>query len=135
MKLFKLLLHFALISSSTVIYSQENMLQKSIEKGQEIYTDFCMNCHMVNGEGVKNTFPPLAKSDYLKNNQEASIRGIKYGQKGEITVNGIKYNGNMTPMGLDDKEIADVMNFINNSWGNLSETIVTKEDVAAIKKD
>lgn len=135
MKLFKLLIHFALISSSTILYSQENMLQKSIERGQEIYTDFCMNCHMVNGEGLEKTFPPLAKSDYLKNNQEASIRGIKFGQKGEITVNGIKYNGNMTPMGLDDNEIADVMNFINNSWGNLSDIIVTKEAVEAIKKE
>jgi mono/diheme cytochrome c family protein len=89
---------------------------------------------MVNGEGVENTFPPLAKSDYLINNQEASIRGIKFGQKGEITVNGIKYNGNMAPMGLDDKEIADVTNYINNSWGNTNDKIVTEEEVSGIKK-
>ncbi|GAL67475.1 hypothetical protein JCM19301_448 [Jejuia pallidilutea] len=37
-------------------------------------------------------------------------------------------------MGLDDEEIADVMNFINNSWGNSNKNIVTTEEVAAIKK-
>jgi len=40
----------------------------------------------------------------------------------------------MAPMGLDDEEIADVMNYINNSWGNAVEGMVTQENVAAIKK-
>lgn len=134
MKFFKFIIALVLISSSTLIYSQQNTLQNSIKRGEEIFTDFCINCHMANGEGVENTFPPLAKSDYLKNNQEASIRGIKYGQKGEITVNGIKYNGYMAPMGLDNKEIADVMNYINNSWGNTNDKIITEEEVSIIKK-
>lgn len=119
---------------SFTITPQQDKLQESISRGQDIYTDFCINCHMANGEGVEKTFPPLAKSDYLKNNREASIRGIKYGQKGEITVNGTVYNGYMAPMGLDDDEIADVMNFINNNWGNSNKKMVTKEEVAAVKK-
>lgn len=117
-----------------ITFSQQDKLQESITRGQEIYTDFCMNCHMANGEGVENTYPPLANSDYLKNNQEASIRGIKYGQKGEIIVNEKTYNGFMAPMGLDDEEIADVMNFINNSWGNSNDKMVTVDEVTAIKK-
>ncbi|RED47538.1 c-type cytochrome [Seonamhaeicola aphaedonensis] len=112
----------------------QNNLKESIERGQEIYTDFCVNCHMPNGKGVENVYPPLANSDYLKQNRTASIRGIKFGQEGEITVNGFKYNGAMTPLGLSDDEVADVMNYITNSWGNKNDDIVTEEEVSKVKK-
>lgn len=116
------------------IYHQTDPLKDSIERGSEIYADFCVTCHLPDGKGVEGTFPPLANSDYLKNNREASIRGIKYGQEGEITVNGKTYNGYMASLGLDDKEIADVMNYITNSWGNKNDKIVTEEEVSKIKK-
>ncbi|UKM65018.1 cytochrome c [Flavobacteriaceae bacterium GSB9] len=115
-------------------YKQTTPLEESIERGSEIYQDFCVSCHLPTGEGVRKTYPPLAKSDYLKNNRTASIKGIKYGQKGEIVVNGQKYNGFMPPMGLSDDEVADVMNYITNSWGNKNEEIITKEEVAKVKK-
>ncbi|MGC6431327.1 MAG: c-type cytochrome [Jejuia sp.] len=114
--------------------TNQDKLQESIERGSEIYADFCINCHMANGEGIAATFPPLANSDYLKNNREGSIKGIKYGQKGEIVVNGNTYNGYMAPLGLDDEEVADVMNYINNSWGNSDKNIVTVEEVSKVKK-
>lgn len=114
---------------------QDPTLTESIRKGNEIYTDFCVVCHMVQGEGVANTFPPLAKSDYLTKNREASIRAIKYGLRGEIEVNGVKYDNVMAPLGLEDEEIADVMNFILNSWGNTSDKRVTKDEVSAISRE
>ncbi|WP_396603264.1 c-type cytochrome [Algibacter sp. R77976] len=113
---------------------QTDPLKESITRGSEIYTDFCMNCHLPNGEGIENTFPPLAKSDYLMKNREKSIRGIKYGQSGEIIVNGVTYNSTMVAPGLSDDEVADVMNYITNSWGNKNENIVTEEEVSKIKK-
>lgn len=93
-----------------------------------------MACHLSYGEGLKNVYPPLAKSDYLIKNREGSIKGIKYGQEGEIVVNGITYNGYMPSPGLDDDEVADVMNYITNSWGNKNNKMITKEDVFKIKK-
>lgn len=114
--------------------SQNNTLKQSIERGSEIYTDFCMTCHLPNGEGLENVYPPLAKSDYLMKNREASIRGIKYGLKGEIIVNGKTYNSVMVAMGLSDDEVADVMNYITNSWGNKNDNIITEEEVSNIKK-
>ena len=80
------------------------------------------------------TYPPLANSDYLKENQEESIRGVKYGQLGRIVVNGKVYNNAMMSMGLEDEEVADVMNYINNSWGNDYGTLITAEQVSEIKK-
>ncbi|GGZ78449.1 c-type cytochrome [Algibacter mikhailovii] len=115
-------------------YTQTTPLKESISRGSVIYEDFCMQCHSPDGKGVEHVFPPLANSDFLLQNRVLSIKGIKYGQKGEISVNGKTYNGFMQPMGLDNEEIADVMNYINNSWGNKSENMVTEEEVAAIKK-
>jgi mono/diheme cytochrome c family protein len=109
---------------------QDKELEESISRGADIYTDFCINCHMANGQGVEKTFPPLAKSDFLLNKREESIRGVKYGQQGYIMVNGVAYNNVMPPMGLEDGEIADVMNYILNSWGNKSDSIVTPEEVS-----
>jgi mono/diheme cytochrome c family protein len=131
MKLFILSLVLTLSFSCV---SQNDALKQSIERGGEIYTDFCMTCHLPNGEGVENVYPPLAKSDYLFKNREASIRGIKYGQRGEIVVNGKTYNSVMVAMGLNDDEVADVMNYITNSWGNKNDKIITEEEVSKIKK-
>ncbi len=112
---------------------QQKPLEQSIADGEEIYTDFCLQCHMANGKGVPGSFPPLANSDYL-NDIDQSIHAIKFGLKGPITVNGKSYNSNMISQGLDDEEIADVMNYILRSWGNESSTIVTEEKVASIQK-
>ena len=113
---------------------QTDPLKKSIERGREIYTDFCISCHLPTGEGVESVFPPLAKSDFLFKNREASIRGIKFGQQGEMIVNGKTYNGSMASLGLEDDEIADVMNYITNSWGNKNDEIITQKEVSNIKK-
>ncbi|MDO5971702.1 cytochrome c [Flavivirga aquimarina] len=129
--LFALLFIF---NSNTNLHSPQDPLKESIERGNEIYTDFCMSCHLPNGEGVENVYPPLAKSDYLIKKREESIRGIKYGLEGEIVVNGITYNSNMAALGLSDDEVADVMNYITNSWGNKNNKIVTEEEVKNIKK-
>jgi hypothetical protein len=80
-------------------------------------------CPMVKVQ--QSVFPPLAQSDYLRDNQKASIKGIKNGMSGEIVVNGITYNSVMSPLGLTDKEVADVLNYINNSWGNNYGNFVT----------
>ena len=125
---------FFLIFIGYFTQAQETELTKSMLRGSEIYADFCVTCHLEEGEGIANTFPPLAKSDYLAQNRQASIRGVKFGQQGEMTVNGVNYNNIMPPMGLDDEEIADVMNYILNSWGNTSKEIVTVKEVEAIEK-
>lgn len=113
-------------------YPQDKELKASILRGQELYGDMCITCHLDNGKGVPSAFPPLAGSDFLKNNQDLSIKGIKYGMSGEIQVNGVTYNNAMATMGLSDEEVADVMNYINNSWGNAFGPMVTPQKVTKI---
>ncbi|GEL10337.1 Cytochrome c [Flavobacterium glycines] len=112
---------------------QPTPLQKSIARGKEVYTDFCIQCHMATGNGNGTTFPPLDGSDWLKNKRTQSIHAAKYGQKGEIIVNGKKFNGIMPPAGLSDEEVADVMNYVMNSWSNKTKKMVTIKEVALLK--
>ena len=131
MKFFK----FILIIFPILIYSQTDSLGISINNGKSIYNDFCIICHMHDGKGQKGIFPPLAKSDYLFKNMEESIKAIKFGGiDGEIVVNGVKYDTRMERMGLYDDEIADVMNYILNSWGNKYDKMIREKYIRKIKK-
>ncbi len=112
----------------------EPNLQESILKGEEIYSDFCVTCHRKKGKGFASVFPPLAKSDYLLNNRTESIKAIVYGLQGEIIVNGKAYNNTMPSQGLEPEEVADVMNYILNTWGNTSNKMVTPEEVSSLIK-
>lgn len=115
-------------------FVQSSNLPKSVTKGKEVYAMYCMNCHMENGKGMTGVFPPLAKSDFLKKPPKALIENILNGQSGEVTVNGVKYNGQMVPHNfLTDEQIADVLNYINNSWGNKSATIFTPAQVKKLR--
>jgi mono/diheme cytochrome c family protein len=109
-------------------------LESSMEKGAVLYEDFCIQCHMPNGQGVTGTFPPLAGSDWLQSKRTKSIHAVKYGQQGPIEVNGVTYNGIMTRIGLDDNEVADVLNYVMNSWGNSEPEMVTPQEVSRVEK-
>lgn len=108
--------------------SQDIRLSESYANGRAVYDDFCKLCHMANGKGVPKAFPPLANSDYLED-IKATVNSIKYGLNGPIVVNGVTYNSVMAPMGLDDQEVADVTNYILNTWGNRHDKLITKQMV------
>src|SRR6056300_1815956 len=123
MKTFLVCYFIVLWLSITGLFADKTK-EESINDGQEIYQDFCVQCHLANGTGVSGVFPPLKASDYLFEDINRSIKGIKYGLKGEITVNDEIYDGVMANQGLEEEEIADVMNYILNQWGNQSEEFI-----------
>lgn len=109
---------------------QDDAMKQSIKRGETVYATNCANCHMADGEGIPGAIPPLAKSDYLMKDQRRAIRQILYGAKGEMIVNGVKYNNEMPAQNhLTDQEIADVLNYIQNSWGNKQPKMVTAAQV------
>ena len=99
-----------------------------IAKGKGVFMQTCFVCHQPNGEGIPNQIPPLAKSDYLMADKERSIRGVIQGQSGEMTVNGKTYNGTMIPLNyLSDEDIANVLTYVRNSWGNSGDAVSVAE--------
>jgi len=100
--------------------------------GQRLYESVCFACHQKNGEGLPPAFPPLAKSDYLMADRDRAIRTVIAGLQGEITVNGEKYVGVMPAQALSDDDVANVLTYVRNAWGNSSDE-VTRANVAAVR--
>lgn len=129
---FILLIIIAFVGVSFTFYTElkQEPLTESINRGKTVYTVSCQSCHQPNGEGFSGVFPPLAGSDHLKpDNSTYLINVILKGQNEKITVNGTDYSVPMTSLAhLSDREIADVLNYIGNSWGNAFKTI-TEEQV------
>jgi nitrite reductase (NO-forming) len=89
-----------------------------MERGKKVFLTSCFACHMANGEGLPAVFPPLAKSDYLKADRDRAIKVVLKGLGGPITVNGKPYNNMMPPQEFTDDQVADVLTYVMNSWGN-----------------
>jgi len=115
------------------VASSDKSLAMKMESGKQIYSQTCFACHQAEGQGIPNAFPPLAKSDYLNADVNRAIKIVLKGQSGEITVNGKKYNSVMTRQAISNDEIADVLTYVYNSWGN-NKTNVTKSQVEAVKR-
>lgn len=110
-------------------------LKESIKRGMEVYTMFCQNCHMEDGKGMPDINPPVAKADYIKKPAKTLISIILYGQAGEVVVNGKKYNIPMPAQEyLTDEQIADVLNYVRNSWGNKIPGNVMPATVKSLRK-
>ena len=107
-------------------------LAAAMTRGQALYLAHCSICHGATGDGVANTYPPLAKSDWLAAHRSGAIRAIVAGLADEITVNGKTFRGQMPPIMLDDAQAADVMTYVVNSWGNTGGRVIA-DNVAAVR--
>jgi nitrite reductase (NO-forming) len=98
--------------------------QQQIEAGGVLFKGTCSTCHQESGQGLANVFPPLAGSDYLLGNPERAIELVLNGLSGPVTVNGSQYDSVMPPMSqLTDDEVANILTFVLNSWGNKGPAI------------
>jgi nitrite reductase (NO-forming) len=94
------------------------------ERGKKVFLSTCFACHMANGEGLPGVFPPLANSDFLNADKDRAVRIPIKGLSGPVTVNGKTYNNVMPPQPqLDDAQIADVLTYVMNEWGNKGGTV------------
>ncbi len=114
---------------------EQDELSKSMERGKKLYTAHCATCHMDDGQGTPPIFPPLAKSDYLMEDLNRSILIVRDGLEGEITVNGIIYNMPMQGITLTDQEVADIMNYVRNSWGNKGKVVTAGQVYEVLNSD
>jgi nitrite reductase (NO-forming) len=120
----KIFLLFPVLILCISAFSPVDDLADSVKRGQAVYTSTCVSCHQVDGAGVPGVFPPLAKSDYLMDDAKRAIRTVLHGLEGEITVNGEPYNQQMPSQShLTDEQVADVLNFVRNNWGNKGPAI------------
>jgi len=105
-----------------------------MERGKRVYMQLCFACHQPDGKGMANVFPPLAGSDYLLSDRQRTIRNVIKGLTGPVTVNGVTYNSAMPPNDLTDTQVADVLTYVYNSWGNSGDAF-TADQVKAVRNE
>jgi mono/diheme cytochrome c family protein/glucose/arabinose dehydrogenase len=98
----------------------------------------CGTCHQADGNGLPEAqFPPLAGSKWVTGSEERLIKLALHGLSGPIEVKGKSYPGAvpMTPFKmLDDQEMADVLTFVRNAFGNKA-SVISATDVAKVRKE
>jgi mono/diheme cytochrome c family protein len=108
-------------------------LKASIERGKKVYAEQCLSCHQVDALGVSGMTPPLVKTKWVLGDKTTLVRIVLKGLTGEIEIDGDTYHNVMAPHSeLTNRQIADVLTYVRNSFGNKAKAI-TPAEVAAIR--
>lgn len=116
-------------------------LAASIERGKGVYMQTCFVCHQMNGLGLPGAFPPLADTDYVHGDTRRLVAMLLKGINPPLKVKDVTYVAPMPalptvyPILNDDKNVADVVNYVRNSFGNKDEKGIAPEFVAAVRKE
>ena len=109
-------------------YRTKIRLKQYLVEGKRLYNIHCANCHQPDGTGLARLYPPLKDSDYLLSNRSESICGMRYGQKGEIIVNGISFSQEMPAnFNITDLEIAEIATYVYTEFADTVQIITLNE--------
>lgn len=118
-------------AAPTVVPTQGG-IQASITRGKQVYLEQCLACHQADANGVPNMNPPLIKTKYVLGNKTTLVKIVLNGMK-EVKIDDNDYTGVMAPHpDLTDEQIADVLTYVRNSFGNKASA-VTVAQVKAIR--
>jgi mono/diheme cytochrome c family protein len=97
----------------------------AMKRGEQIYKQTCLPCHQADGSGVQGLNPPLKNSAYVTGKDSRLIGIVLNGLSDGVEINGDAYTNPMPPFGgiLNDNEIADVLTYVRNSFGNTAKEI------------
>lgn len=116
-------------------HRSEVRLKQYIVQGKQLYLTHCANCHQPDGSGLAQLYPPLANSDYLLADLQRAACIIKTGLSDSITVNGRVFSQSMPAnKELTPIEIAEIVTFVSNSWGNKAGISSTRDVSLWLKK-
>jgi nitrite reductase (NO-forming) len=108
--------------------------EQQIAAGKALFQGTCSVCHQAEGQGIPSVFPPLAGSDYFASDSSKIVKAVLTGVTGKVVVNGTEYNSVMPPMSnLNDDEVANIITFVLNSWGNKGGQVTSAQVTEARK--
>jgi nitrite reductase (NO-forming) len=107
------------ITNPTAAIENENLTKdQQIALGKNIFENNCLACHQANGKGIPSAFPPVAESDFLNADHDLAINIVLHGRSGPIVVNGETYDSVMPAIALNNGQVANVLTYVLNSFGN-----------------
>lgn len=105
----------------------------SLAAGQQLYSKVCITCHQKDGGGVPRLNPPLIKTSYVLGDKANLIQIVLKGLNKPIEIEDEQYTNPMPAQAqLTDQQIADVLSFVRNSFGNKA-SVVTPAEVKAVR--
>ncbi len=108
-------------------------LQAGMQRGKKVYDTYCLTCHQADGAGVPRMNPPLIKTTYVLGDKKRLINIILKGFNESVEINGDFYDNPMPAQPqLTDQQVADVLTFVRNSFGNKA-SIITAAEVKAMR--
>ena len=103
-------------------------IQKSIAEGKKVFSKYCISCHQADGGGVPYLNPPLIKTSYVLGNKDSLIHIILHGLNQNIEIEDQVFSNTMPALNiLKDQEIADVLTYVRNSFGNKASAVTPAE--------
>jgi mono/diheme cytochrome c family protein len=107
-----------------------------LERGKAVYETVCALCHNTDGMGKPNQAPPFAGSEWALGSPNRMIRIPLVGLSGQLKVKDQDWNLSMPAMGatLSDEDLAAVLSYIRQSWGNKA-SLIAPEQVKAIRTE
>jgi mono/diheme cytochrome c family protein len=110
----------------------ENFDEENLTSGGKLFNIFCSVCHQRNGRG-NDRFPPLGGTDWVTGDKATLIGVVLNLLSGEITVKGKSYTNRMPKLHmLKDDEIADILTYIRQSFGN-NASAITPDEVTKVR--
>ena len=129
----QVILVLVLILGSATVTLAQNATSSQMAKGKKIYETYCLTCHQEDGTGVPRLNPPLIKTSYVTGDKNKMITWVLQGTTEKKEIDGEYYSNNMPPQNyLSDHELADVLTYIRNSFGNKASA-VTAHDVKKVR--
>ena len=110
--------------------------EKYVNGGEAVYKAVCNGCHQGAGQG-NGQIPPLVDSEWVNKGTERFSQIVLNGLAGPITVNGASYGAQAMPAqkgAINDKQIAQVMTYVRYKFGNITDSVVTKEMAEAARE-
>gem|GEM_PF-108169 len=99
-----------------------------LSRGAALYQQHCALCHRPDGQGVEDLYPPLAGTNWVTGSKDRLINVLLRGLSEPIEVNGKTYEEAMAPYAhLPDEELAAILSFIRQSWGNEAGAVLPAE--------
>jgi mono/diheme cytochrome c family protein len=125
---------FALALLAMKTPPQKGVDKAQMERGLKVYENNCLGCHQADGAGVPSLNPPLVKTKWVLGDKKQLISVVLTGLQEQIEVNGETYANPMPSQAhLSDEDIADVLSYVRNSFGNKANSL-TAADVAKVRK-
>ncbi|HMI67502.1 MAG TPA: cytochrome c [Cyclobacteriaceae bacterium] len=130
----KLVAIAVMCSISVITMGQKRTdLQSSIARGKAVFENTCLACHQADASGVPNLAPPLIKTSFVLGDKTKLINIILNGLK-DVEIDGERYDNPMPAFDyLTDTEVADVLTYVRNNFGNKAG-VVKAEEVAIVRK-